>query len=179
MPAVVSLATSSPPPLPTIKTTKPKATHSVSYDDIANGNDVLLHVNLELGGPEAGIIQLLQVAYDAKEKKLILPHFDEYIIPHNNAVWNDEVCCASHSLSASHPSIKNSGDLVDVWKQWVAHVENLTHGKVGIIIAWGGKGWDIEWLWKVTKEIHPGFCVMPRNFRLFLHPIVTIKHYNS
>ena len=69
IPAVAAPAASSPTPLPTVKTAKPRATHSVAHDDIANGNAVLLHIDLELGGPEAGIIQLSQVAYNVKEKE--------------------------------------------------------------------------------------------------------------
>ena len=107
MPAVVSPATSSPTAFPTVNTTKPRAAHSAFHNDIANGNDVLLHVDLELGGSEARIIQLSQVAYDVKEKNPMLPHFNKYIRPHNNAVWNDESCRSSHGLITSHPPIKN------------------------------------------------------------------------
>ena len=163
-PAVACPATSLPTPLPTVKITNIRTIHSVAHDDIANGkNAVLLYIDLELGGPEVGIIKLSQVAYDMKENKPMLTHFNKYIRSHDNAVWKDKGCRTSHGLSASHPSIKDGGNLVDVMKKWVAHTENLTQNKVRDIFAWSGKGCNIEWRWKFTEEIHQGFFVVPKN----------------
>ena len=80
-----------------------------------------------------------------------------------------------HGLSASSESIKSADTLVKVWTEFVKFIEKYTSEKMGIIVAWGGKSYDIKWMWKITEETHVGECIMPKNCEFFLDPIDTMK----
>ena len=56
------------------------------------------------------------------------------------------------------PEIQQADDIETVWPEFRKFIENeLDKGyKDGILIAWGGKGCDCDWLFRVTEELYGG-----------------------
>jgi hypothetical protein len=46
----------------------------------------------------------------------------------------------------------------------------LEGGKKGIILAWGGKACDVEWIFHITEESHHDILAMPENALYFCDP---------
>ena len=55
----------------------PRNIHSIAHDEIANGNLVLLHIDLETGGEDVGVVQISCVAQKVQDTES-LGEFDEY-----------------------------------------------------------------------------------------------------
>jgi hypothetical protein len=123
--------------------TKPKLTNYIVHNDWVGHCSMIIHVNLEHGGNECGVIQLSVVAYNPKENKVV-GEFDNYIKPPANAVWSN---CASkvHGIYPTKHRIASAMGLVAFWKQFVMFIKgHLDHGsKKGIIAA---ESCSCEWL---------------------------------
>jgi hypothetical protein len=55
----------------------------------------------------------------------------------------------------------------------------LEGGKKGIILAWGGKECNVEWMFRITEESHHGILSMPSNVPYFWNRQHIIHHYKG
>jgi len=92
-----------------VKKKKERKTFSVAHRWLHESNAVLVHVELETGGKQCGVIQLSAVIYDVG-LRLGVGEFNRYVRPPEDAVWNSHACV--HGLSASDT-------LVKVWTEFV------------------------------------------------------------
>ena len=130
-----------------VKKKKERKTFSIAHQWLDEGNAVLVHIDLETGGEQCGVVQLSSVIYDVG-LRLVVGEFNKYVRPPDDAVWNSHACV--HCLSASSESIKSADTLVKVWTEFVKFIEKYTSEKMGIIEAWGGKSCDVKWMWRIT-----------------------------
>ena len=156
-----------------------KQFNSIAHDNILDGNLVLFHVDIETGGKNCGIVQLATIAFDVEEKRALDSGFNKYINP-GSCYWDDN-CIAVHGIQPSDVRITSADGIDKVWKEWKEYVEgHLTGGKVGCIVAWGGKSCDCEWLFKTTVgNFYGSGYEMPNNCPYFMDPRKVINNYKS
>ena len=107
----------------------------------------------------------------------IIGEKDWYVKPPDNAEWDDHAC-APHGLKPSSPEIVNAKSLVDVWSEFKKEVEDSLSGdKVGMFLAWNGKGSDCAKLFEVTDFLYRGQLFMPEGVKYFADPMGAIKNY--
>ena len=155
-----------------------KRTHSYAHHHIENKMAVFFSVNLEHGGTNCGILQLSAEAVDCDGNHL--REFNEYVNPPMHTVISDSNS-AIHGLTLQDPRIRDADPIEDVWPHFIEFIEQrLDRGsKRGIIVAWGGKSCDCEWLFIVTEELFPDKLNMPRWCDYFMDPSAVLKHYKS
>ena len=144
------------------------------YKAIADKIVVYIHVDVETGGEEVGIIQLSAVAHDSSTNIKIGRDFNEYIKPPPRITsdkWN-HVAVETTGLHWNHPKIK-SADLLDiVWPKWVKWCKDkVPEGKFGCRIVWNGKACDARWIFKYTEEEGRNTCQMPPRIDYFMDPM--------
>ena len=135
---------------------RPRQVHSIAHYDIIEKKIVYVHIDIEHVGPNrcCSICQLSVVYMDADLK--VIGESDWYVKPPDDAEW-DEHACAPHGLRPTSPVIMNAKSIVDVWPEFKKDVEvRLEGGKVGMFLAWNGKGSDLTKLFEVTEVIHRG-----------------------
>ena len=83
---------------------------------------VFISSDLETGGERCGIIQIsaqiFRIQNNEAEIEVQVNVFNEYFNPGWEAVWNDQVCTASHGLSSGHENIVNADTIDLVWKSF-------------------------------------------------------------
>ena len=166
-------------PVVTPSKAKTRSKYSIAHEWIDMNLAVLFHIDIEHAGDEAGIVQLSVVATDQTGHE-VLGEFDRYVRPPEGAKW----CTQQMNVHNIHPSqdrIKNASNIVEVWHEFTAFVESkLDEGcKRGILAAWSGKGCDVDYLYKIVHELHPGECVMPKWCPYFMDPKEVISHYKT
>jgi len=96
----------------------PKGKSPAHFDSEA-GNLVFFDLDVEVGGPNCGIIQLSAVAHDQAGNLLGQP-FNEYVKPWAGARWNTDPDACCHGLSATDRRITTAEDIsarVHIWVQ--------------------------------------------------------------
>ena len=158
--------------------TKKRNVHSIAHEWIQNKKVVFFSIDLEHGGERAGILQLSSIAFDQDGEKLDV--FSSYIKPPKPEEITDE-STQVHGLGPGSPEIRDAQPIDVVWPNFVEHVEDLLDDgdKRGVVIAWGGKGCDLEWMFRVTDEWCDGKLEMPQWLEFFLDPGAMIKHYTG
>lgn len=156
----------------------PRRTHSVAHDDFVAETIVLFNVDLETGGNDCGPIQISVAAFDPQDKES-LEEFDSYVKPGNGAIWSQHTINV-HGIEPSQQRIKDASPIEDVWHNLLEYFDRLLEGgKKGIILAWGGKACDVEWMFRITEETHLGILKMPDNVPYFCDPRQVINHYKG
>jgi hypothetical protein len=155
--------------------------HSVAHDDLERL--VYIHLDVEAGGPDCGLTQISAVCDDPSAAGLDveeLPSFDEYVRPPTGVRWCPKAKEIT-GLHAGHASIRTAKPIEEVWPRFVAWVEEkLQNGaKRGVIVAWGGKSCDVEWIFKLTEISHVGRLHKPRWAPYFWDPVHTLKNYKK
>lgn len=79
---------------------------------------------------------------------------------------------ACHGLHSNHEIIKSGSKLVDAWRKFTTFIEeSLDAGnEKGVVVAWGGKLGDAEWIYPITNIIEPEHCKMPESIVYFMDP---------
>jgi hypothetical protein len=70
-------------PESTVQLATTKKYHSIAHNDITKKKMVYIHVDVEHGGPNCGILQISAVIMDADLQ--VVGKFNEYVKPHENA----------------------------------------------------------------------------------------------
>jgi hypothetical protein len=83
----------------------------IAHDDITRKKMVYIHVNVEHGGPDCGILQISAVIMNADLQ--VIGEFNEYVKLPKNAEW-DPHACRPHELHIHHPSIVNADPILAV-----------------------------------------------------------------
>ncbi|KAL7549479.1 hypothetical protein ACHAWF_012746 [Thalassiosira exigua] len=105
-----SPAPAAEPPTPVPQRSKQK--HSIAHDDIIANHIVYIHVDVEDGGDECGLLQLSTVFFDHEFKTL--GYFDSFIRPPEGAKWNVKACEESHGYKEDDDFIVNAPGILDV-----------------------------------------------------------------
>jgi hypothetical protein len=165
-------------PTGTVMTTS-RQFYSVAHDDINSGRIVYIHVDVEDGGPECGLLQLSAVITD--KNHCSLGEFNSFIRPPADAVWNEKACQESHGYTKDDPRISSADSIVDVWPRFVEYVEKHLDGgrKVGMMLAWNGKGSDCAKLFHITEVQYAGVLFMPKWIEYFCDPCLSISGYKA
>ena len=153
--------------------------YSIAHECLLRDNgSVFFSIDLEHGGVTAGILQLSVEASDKYGKRI--GEFNEYVKPPGNANISAQ-SSVIHGLTMADARITSADTIDVVWPRFVSFIEErLDSGnKKGIMVAWGGKACDCEWLFKITEEWFHGSLVMPRWLDFFLDPSIVMKHYTS
>mmetsp|Transcript_28371 Transcript_28371/g.67599 ORF Transcript_28371/g.67599 Transcript_28371/m.67599 type:complete len:1231 (+) Transcript_28371:374-4066(+) len=156
----------------------PKRSVSIADEAFKNEKIVFAHVDVEDGGPFCGLLQLSAVfmGHDFK----VLGWFDRFIKPRDNAIWNEEGCRLSHGYTKDTPEIVNANNIEVVWKEFADEVEKHVGGdKVGVLVAWAGKGSEISKMFNVVEDTHKGTLFFPKELVYFCDPAKVIGHYKS
>jgi hypothetical protein len=161
---------------------KVRRKHSIAHDSIVAGNLIFLHVDLETGGEEVGVIQISCVCHDYKTNEVI-GTFDSYVRPPASVKpshWNEHATLIT-GLNWHSPQIKRADEIHIVWEQFKAFCEkHIGQSNIGCLVAWNGKGSDCKWLWKITEELYTrGQLHMPDRCEFFMDPMGIIKHYKG
>jgi Inhibitor of the KinA pathway to sporulation, predicted exonuclease len=155
--------------------------HSMAHDSIVAGNLIFLHVDLETGGEQVGVIQISCVCHDYKTNEVI-GTFDSYVRPPASVKpshWNEHATSIT-GLNWHSPEIKGADEIHIVWEQFKAFCEkHIGQSNIGCLVAWNGKGSDCKWLWKITEELYRGQLHMPDRCEFFMDPMGVIKHYKG
>jgi hypothetical protein len=130
---------------------KTKRSVHVAHDDLVGHRSVIFHVDLEHVGDNCGVLQLLVVAHDPTEGKIV-GKFDKHIKPPATAIWSNH----ASEIHGRHPNderITSAVEITEVWSRFVRFIEgHLANGtKKGIIAAWGGQSCNHEWLFRVAN----------------------------
>jgi len=117
---------------------------SVANEWIERKNIVLYSIDLEHGGPAAGILQLSCIAF--KPDGIELRQFDQYVFPVKNTTISSETTQV-HKLTLQSPCIQAAKPLRIVWYDFVEFIEkfldrgesvaSLLHGMVKAV-TWIG-----------------------------------------
>ena len=97
------------------KPTKARNVYSIAHEDIVGKRIVYIHIDVEHGGPDCGMVQISVIFMDADFN--IIGEFDEFIRPPDTAVW-DEHATRVHGYHRSHESIVSAKSIVEVWAQF-------------------------------------------------------------
>ena len=137
---------------------KPKHLHSIAHEHFTEKELVFLSLDVETGGENVGLIQLLCVSYDPNANNPPTngkDEFDEYIKPLKNVEagdWN-QINIELTGIQPNDEKMINASELEDVWPRFKAFCEaRVPEGKVGCFVAWNGKGSDLKWLFKAMEE---------------------------
>jgi len=151
---------------------------SVANEWFVRNKIVLFSIDLEHGGPAAGILQLSCIAF--MPDGIELGQFDQYIFPVKNTTISSETTQV-HKLTLQSPCIQAAKPLRIVWHDFVEFIEKfLDRGKKrGIFIAWNGKSCDLDWLFKITKDGNVNNLSMPQWCPFFLDPKAVISAYTG
>jgi hypothetical protein len=89
-------------------------------------------------------------------------------------------CHDVHGIEPSQQRIKDASQIEAVWHDLLQHFERLLEGgKKGIVLAWGGKACNVEWMFRTTEDTHLGILKMPDNVPCFCDPKNAINHCKS
>ena len=156
-----------------VPTQKKRQFYSSAHFDLLAKNVVYFNFDLEHNGHD--IIQMSFVVMDADFT--VKGEFDRYVRPPADSVWEPEAC-ASHKLKATDSCIMNARSIVDEWKDMKDEMEKYLDGgrKVGMILAWNGKGSDCSKLFEVSEVLHRGVCEMPRWVKYFGDPMCAMSY---
>jgi len=161
--------------------TSTRRKYSMAHDDIVNERFLFLHVDLETGGEDVGVIQISCVCHDYAKNE-VTSTFNSYIQPPNHvkaSSWNEHATRIT-GLHHHSPEIANADQIDIVWPKFKDFCEkNIGEVYVGCLVAWNGKGSDCKWLWKITKEMYKGRFSMPEGCIYFMDPMGVIKHYKG
>ena len=140
-------------------------------------NLVFFSIDLEHGGDFAGILQLSAEAFVVDSsgrtgKRLDL--FNEFVKPPSGCIFIPDSLSDKHGLTLQTQELQSAKLLPQVWGRFVTFVESLlANGKKGVMVAWGGKACDCEWLFRVT-ELRAWNCNgslrMPTGLDYFMDP---------
>lgn len=159
------------------KQQKKRVYYSRAHDEIEENKVVYVHIDVEDGGRRCGLIQISVVIMDCDRE--VIAENNWYIRPPDNAVW-DPVCIATHHLTKDDPRIAGAKDILYVWNEFKNFVEDYIQGdKVGMLLAWNGRGSDCTKLFEITELKHRGVLMMPRGLKYFCDPMHVISHYKS
>jgi hypothetical protein len=162
-------------------TTSTRRKYSMAHDDIVKGRLLFLHVDLETGGEDVGVIQISCVCHDYTKNE-VTATFNSYIQPPNYvkaSSWNEHATRIT-GLHHHSPEITNADQIDIVWPKFKDFCEkNIGELYVGCLVAWNGKGSDCKWLWKITEEMYKGTFSMPESCIYFMDPMGVIKHYKG
>jgi hypothetical protein len=153
--------------------------------DWAANKIVDFHMDLEHAGEEVGIIQISVIAVDPYSMEELGRHSRYIKTPeYLHKFWNMTGADLSHGLKPSSPQFDNAQPLRVEWPKLVDFMESKLDGgaKAGRLVAWGGKGCDVEWFFKTTElcsEQDQGVFRQPKWTPYFWDPIVTINRYQS
>ena len=152
---------------------------SIAHELLQADRCVFFSIDLEHGGDRAGILQLSAEAF-SKNGERLGDTFDEYVKPPAGAPI-PATQTAVHGLSLADRRIQNADTIEQVWPRFVAYIEGKLDGgsKKGVMVAWGGKACDCEWLFRVTEVWHPETLHMPAGLDYFLDPGRVIENYKS
>jgi hypothetical protein len=123
---------------------RPPGQQSVCDADWKAKKILILHMDVETGGEDVGIIQLSCVIDDpfAPPGSRIVGTFDQYVkpsVPYH--CWDLNMCHQVHGLTPNSTEIRNARDLVTVWNAWSTWAQQhlIRDGdKCGVIAAWNG-----------------------------------------
>ncbi|KAL3905294.1 MAG: hypothetical protein SGARI_004534, partial [Bacillariaceae sp.] len=150
-------------------------------DALSKGKIRFIHLDLETGGEDVGIIQLSSVAHDANDNKQVGAPFNKYVKPHarvRNRDWS-EVAMRITGLSYAKDEIKNADFIDAVWGEWLDWCKSrIPVGYIGCLVAWNGKGSDCKWLFKHVEESKSPLAWPPR-LEFFMDPMSVISGYKS
>eukprot|EP01052_Picozoa_sp_SAG31_P015309 SAG31_NODE_980_length_10594_cov_7.565889_9_plen_427_part_00 len=161
------------------------ATQPCFCEDWTSQKIVDFHLDLEHAGEVVGIVQISWIAvnpYNMEE----LARWNRYVqIPaEKHKFWNITGAEESHGLKPNSPEFQDAEPLAVIWPTMIAAMEALLHNgeKSGRIVAWGGKGCDIEWFFRTTElcdAVNRNTFKQPRWTPYFWDPVRTIRHYGS
>jgi len=149
---------------------KKRREHSDAHDDILAKKMVYVHLDLEHIGK-----YVIQISVTFMNYKLeATTEWTSYIKPPADAVW-EEHACRSHKLRPR--DVQNAGSMLEVLPKFKEAVEKeLQGGKVGMLVAWGGKGADCGKLFEITEVLYRGVLEMPQGLKYFHDPIIALKY---
>ena len=77
--------------------------------------------------------------------------------------------------------IAGADSIKEVWPRFQAKVESYLgpHQKVGMLLAWSGKGGDCGKIFELVEEQYKGELEMPNGVLYFCDPVTTIKEYKT
>lgn len=113
--------------------------------------------------------------------------FDEHVMPHHGAAWNEIGSAASHGMTAGdfatggkHALARPLKTAFAAWSSWRAELmaEHGTPGKprTGGLLCWGGNACEATWLHRVTEPGRGAGCKMPIGMDCFWDPLQAIRH---
>ena len=160
-------------------TAKVNKQYSIAHEHLQAGQCVFFSIDLEHGGDRAGILQLSVETFNEKGERLT-DTFDEYVKPPAGAPI-PATQTALTGLSLTDPRIQNADTIQQVWPRFVSYIESKLDGgsKKGVMVAWGGKSCDCEWLFRITEVWHPETLHMPAGLDYFMDPSGVMKNYTS
>jgi inhibitor of KinA sporulation pathway (predicted exonuclease) len=96
--------------------------------------------------------------------------FDSYVKPDKGALWS-QATINVHGIQPKQQRIKEASKFEEVWHCLLQYFEKrLEGGKKGIILAWGGKACNVEWMFCIMEKSHHGILSMPENIPYFYNP---------
>ena len=112
-------------------------------------------------------VQLSAVAFKLDGTQL--GEFNSYVKPAEGSIWNP-MAMEVTGLGPRDPRITSAKPLEAVWPDFKGFVENLlqNESQKGVMVAWGGKGCDAEWIFRVTKVEHPETLQMPKGLEMWI-----------
>jgi hypothetical protein len=121
-------------------TTSTRRKYSMAHDDIVKGRLLFLHVDLETGGEDVGVIQISCVCHDYTKNE-VTATFNSYIRPPNYvkvSSWNEHATRIT-GLHHHSPEITNADQIDIVWPKF----KDFCEKKKKRIICWMSCG--MEW----------------------------------
>ena len=115
---------------------------SIAHNYMASGSLVYCSFDSETGGEDCEVLQISAEIFRINgmdgEREEEMNCFNEYVRSHDNAIWNDRGCEASHGLHNNHPSIAAADKIESVWPRFHSYVSShIGNNQKGVLIALG------------------------------------------
>ena len=152
--------------------------HSLAHNDFQAGNIVYFSLDLEHAGEYVGVIQLLAMSLDQEGNEL--GEFNSYVKP--TCMLESKWVLEGNNIRPTKERIKNANVIVYVFKALVEFIESFLDNasKKGIVVAWNGKTYDLNWLYFLTEDLrYKDDHSMHRWCPYFCDPMEIIKHYTG
>ena len=149
------------------------------FNALKENKVVFIHLDIESGGEDVGMVQLSAVAHHSSNNLQIGDAFNRYIKPYATVTANDwnPHAVAITGLHHNDRRIQEADLFEVVWTDFTTWCRrNVPPSRVGCIVAWNGKGSDCKWLFKVTEETSHQ---MPPRLDFFMDPMKICSEYKS
>ena len=104
--------------------------------------------------------------------------FNENVRPHDNSIWNDRVCEASHWLHSNHPSIVAADKIELVWSRFHSYISShIGNNQKSVLIGWNGASCNKKWIYKSYKLLIQIFFPTKMSFLMDLMKVN--NHYKT